>query len=180
MHIFRSIFLLILLVGAVWSANAQLAYLENRFLNDYTQWELFDYNENKVGTLETRFRGESEINEWNVQLGHVTYPIEAVWPDRLDEWVLRSDNNRVTATIQWTDDYTQWVVSDDTHSFHLRGDLAYNLNIWYLDDTEQFWEIYTMSPNQFGSWRIDDRLEGTSPELKVMLVFIASFYAVRL
>ena len=173
-----------LLFGAVAPVLAQpyLTGLSATWSDEFHEWTLYGEEEDQEGTLQLRFPARRSYTDWTYQLADQQGRIQPKWPDRRDEWELRSGATIVTARALWRNDPREWRVSDGTYTLTFRTRYGNRWDEWELRDNRLGdFRIYTDYENDPRDWTIEDGLAEELPfGLRIMLTYIALYHALPL
>ena len=94
--------------------------LQTVFANDLTQWDVFDYEGERAGTLNLRFpaltTGSGDLTQWIFRMGDFDGIIKPKVTGRDDFWEIRVNNEVVTMRPLFSGRYDQWAISDGGRS----------------------------------------------------------------
>lgn len=94
--------------------------IQTVFANDLTQWDVFDYDGERAGTLNLRFpaltTGTGDLTQWVFRMGDFDGVIKPKVTGRDDFWEIRVNNEVVTMRPLFAGRYDQWAISDGARS----------------------------------------------------------------
>jgi len=90
--------------------------IQTVFSNDLTQWDVFDYEGERAGTLNLRFpvmtTGTGDLTQWVFRMGEFDGMIKPKITGREDFWEIRVNNQVVTMRPVFPGQLDQWAISD--------------------------------------------------------------------
>ena len=90
--------------------------IQTVFSNDLTQWDVFDYDGERAGTLNLRFpvmtTGTGDLTQWVFRMGDYDGMIKPKITGRDDFWEVRVNNQVVTMRPVFPGQYDQWAITD--------------------------------------------------------------------
>ena len=90
--------------------------IQTVFANDLTQWDVFDYDGERAGTLNLRFpvmtTGTGDLTQWVFRMGDFDGMIKPKVTGREDFWEIRVNNQVVTMRPVFPGQLDQWAISD--------------------------------------------------------------------
>ncbi len=90
--------------------------IQTVFANDLTQWDVFDYEGERAGTLNLRFpvmtTGSGDLTQWVFRMGDFDGMIRPKVAGREDFWEIRVNNQVVTMRPVFPGQLDQWAISD--------------------------------------------------------------------
>lgn len=90
--------------------------IQSIFADDLTQWDVFDYDGERAGTLNLRFpvmtTGSGDLTQWVFRMGDFDGMVKPKVAGREDFWEVRVNSQVVTVRPLFPGQYDQWTISD--------------------------------------------------------------------
>jgi len=90
--------------------------IQTIFADDLTQWDVFDYEGERAGTLNLRFpvmtTGTGDLTQWVFRMGDFDGTIRPKVTGRDDFWEVRVNSQVVTMRPLFPGRYDQWTITD--------------------------------------------------------------------
>ena len=179
-RIYRSSLLLIVLCISLELCAQEPKFVVSAFRDDLSQWEYWDVDEERIGTLELTWPYDRNWKEWRYRIGDDSGDIRQKWEDDPSLWELDGYDDQVTMRAQWKGDFSRWRITSNGGNYLFRSRYRNDINEWYLEDESHgVFAIYTSWQGDPRDWEIRDELdESISREVKLAMVFIAIYHSI--
>lgn len=98
----------------VGQAEMPISGIATVFADDLTQWDVFDFEGERAGTLKLRFpvmtSGTGDLTQWTFTMGDFDGMIRPKITGRTDQWEVRVNNQVVTVRTLFPQQYDQWSI----------------------------------------------------------------------
>lgn len=146
-------------------AELPIAGLSTVFADDLSQWDLFDYDDNRAGELRLRFPGIAgqvgDITQWTFRFDGTDGTIRQKVNGRQDIWEVRVGNQVAIARTLFPGRFDEWTIESGGRR------LVYAVRDYRL---LEYWGIrgpggpgeyavYTSFEGDWRDWTIDDRTD---------------------
>ena len=171
MRVLLSICCWLMLVPAVFAQ--QLTAIASQWSDSFKEWTVYTDVEGEEGHLRLRWNSRGDWTQWEYRVGEWTGQIRTKWPERVDEWEVRGENQIVTARAMWRDNFGEWrITSPEGSQYKWQSRYGNQFDEWVIDsDKHGFFEMYTTYQGDPRDWVIVDELDAALPE-RMMLVFL--------
>lgn len=151
----------------------QLTAVAAQWSDSFKEWTIYTDVEGEEGYLRLRFNSRGDWTRWEYRIGEWFGQIKTKWPERVDEWEVRGENQIVDARTIWRDNMREWRISSpEGYQYKWQSRYANYLEEWVIDTEEHgFFEMYTAFEGDPREWTIVDELDAGLPE-RMMLVFL--------
>lgn len=152
--------------------------------NELFEWEIiYETNEYEdFGELDATWAHNRDFSQWDYSVGDYDGTIWRKWPNREDQWELKSDGNTTTIKTKWFNDVSEWLINYNGEIEVRWISREFNDgNSWLLYKSEYGeYEFYTEFVDDPRDWLIYD---ATSPELpfdiKMACCFISMYVTTK-
>ncbi len=134
--------------------------------------------EEDEGEFEATWAHNNDFSQWDYSIGEYDGTIWQKWPDRQDQWELRSDGNTTTITTKWRNDVSQWTINYNGEIKVTWMSAGFNDgNSWLIHKSPYGeFEFYTEFENDPRDWLIYDDTSAVLPfDVKMACCFIAMY-----
>ncbi len=165
--------ILLIPLFSLQGASQQLQAIATNWSDSFAEWTIYTTEEGEEGSLQLRWKMNSDWTQWEYRIGEWTGQIRAKWPNRLDEWEVRGENFIIDARAKWRDDPREWRINGPSgNTYTWRSRYGNILEEWLIDNEKNgFFEMYTTFEGDPREWTIVDELDASLPE-RMMLVFL--------
>lgn len=151
----------------------QITAVATQWSDSFKEWTIYTATEGEEGSLRLRWNSRGDWTQWDYRIGEWTGQIKTKWPERIDEWEVRGENQIISARALWRDNLREWrVTSPEGHQYKWQSRYGNMLDEWVIDSEKHgFFEMYTAFEGDPREWIIVDELDASLPE-RMMLVFL--------
>lgn len=168
------IFIFCIFICSSFQGQAQQLKAVASLWNDsFKEWVVYTDQEDVEGYLRLRWSDGRDWTQWDYRIGEYTGSIQTKWPNRLDEWECRGDNEIISARTLWRNDVSEWRISGAALNYKWQSRYSNILEEWVIDTEDNgFFEMYTAYEGDIRDWTIVDELNAPLCE-RMMLVFLS-------
>ena len=159
-------------------APLPIAGLATVFPDDASQWDVFDYDEERAGELRLRFPGIGgrlgDITQWTFRFGDVDGSVRPKVKGRDDVWEVRVGADVAIVRTLFPGQYDEWnVTSGGERLVYAVRDFRL-LEYWGLRGAsdEEDYAVYTRFEGDWREWSVSDATAGEVPNAAVQLALI--------
>ena len=167
-------------VDSVWMLGWHSEWDDELFAWDVIYETLDD--EEEEGELEATWAHQRDFSQWDYSIGDYDGTIWQKWPDREDQWELRSDGNTTTIRTKWSNDVSEWLINYNGKIKVTWMSKGFNDgNTWQIYKSEfgEF-EFYTEFIDDPRDWLIYDDASADLPfDVKMACCFIAMYVTTK-
>lgn len=176
------IILILVLCTYLFPVMAQdIIGLGTRWSDSFREWDVHTVDEQKIGSLELRWRLSDDWTQWEFRLGDTTAQIRQKWADDPNLWEVRCLGEVVTARTVFANDFRQWRLSDGTHRIRWQSRYGNIRDEWLIREAEEHgsFNVHTYWEGDPRDWVVENGLDPeVSYAMRVALIFIAVFNSV--
>ena len=194
----RSVYstLILLIFGLTVTIGCNQSYAQDELdslwmIAWHSEWddELFEWNviyeteeEEEEGEIDATWAHNRDFSQWDYSIGDYDGTIWRKWPDREDQWEVRSDGNTTTIKTKWLNDVSEWTIiynGEIKVSWISKG--FNDGNTWLLNKSEYGeFEFYTEFIDDPRDWLIYDATSADLPfDVKMACCFIAMYVTTK-
>jgi len=160
--------------------DEQINYLVSAYDDDFIEWEFWDAQEERIGSLEMSSPLRRDWTSWTYRLGDDSGDIRQKWSDNPTVWELVGYDGVITMRTQWGRDFSTWRIDAPDGKYILQSRFRNDGNEWFLkDDSRGAFAIFTSWTGDPRDWEILDELgDHVSRDLKIAFIFLAVYHSI--
>jgi len=143
--------------------------------NSLKEWTIYTTDDHLEGELQTRWMIDDDWSDWSIRFGQLDGRIKMKWKDDPNEWEFRSGNITINARTVFKNDFREWRIVGSRHTVNIKTRFGNIFDEWDASNNQGQFYLRTAYQGDPRDWQIEDELETTPLEIKVVLVFIALY-----
>ena len=151
--------------------------------DSFREWNLYDEEDEVIGMIRPVWDiGDRQFTEWQYEFGTYSGRIRMLFSDDPNHWELRGNSERYSAKTRWQNDFTEWEITGHGVRIVWRATHPLVREQWVTTRTNAGEvTVFTTFERDFRDWSSEDQLnDDASPQVKVLLFFIAFFHSTLL
>jgi len=160
-------------------AQEEFLAVSSSFDHSAREWQMFYYDFSadieQRATMYLKWPFKNDWTEWSIDIGDEIFNIKQRYRMAALQFELISAERTVSIRQKWLGDNNEWLISFDKTSLKWQTDTPNNLELWYMEDGEEYLDMWTSYPGDSRDWIIEDRFNALPKEVKLAAVFITIY-----
>jgi len=150
------------------SVELQFTGIRSRYSNAKNAWAI-EFGE-EPGTLTSRY--SNSITSWNVEMPSGAAEIQSKYSNSFTNWTYAGGSGEIAITAVYSNSVAPWrVTSASGEVLTVATVYSNSLAKWEISGIGDGMSVNATDSKGLGAWRIEDRIPGVDPDLKMAAVF---------